>query len=339
MTSALLRALLASAFAYETDQLTRRSEPLADARVIANAEVNHQLAGAIEETNAALGCRGSRERTRRELASRIYARLATPSPVPSRQGLEGLGFGAFGAFLETGPIARRDFMDRSDIYRQLSATQSPALATVGVCSTIRLAGVLMGTDKPDHFFGQGYDYLRVSRWGAAPLLALQWGMDSERGAYGLLTSNVFSFADLHANRRGFAFYAGLLSRNSGMQRDGAGCVATRDAFDWADWVDDAFDELLNPSTYGLSVGAAVAGQLALERDDLCAGYRRWGADVEARRLRVRTLVRGDAWRGAPAPPEGGELAALCGVSPPVVTGPFLEAPATMEVPGAAVLAK
>ncbi len=302
------------ALAYETDQLTRRHEPLADARVIANAEVNRQLGAAIAETNTRLRCRGTKERTRRELATRIHARLASSAPVPHRQGLEGLGFGAYSAFLESGAVARRDFVDRSDIYGQLDATQSPAVAMAGVCSTIRLAGVRMGTDKPDHFFDQGYEYLRVSRWGAAPLLAVRWGTDSERGAYGLLTSNVFSFADLHANRRGFAFYDELLSRTSGMRRDRQGCVGAVAAFDWADWVDDGFDELLNPSTYGVSVGAAVRDQLALRRDELCAGYGRWGSDVERRRRRVQSLVRGDAGPGAPPPPGGGELAALCGMS-------------------------
>jgi hypothetical protein len=50
---------------------------------------------------------------------------------------------------------------------ELTATQALVLGSVGVCATIELAGVRMGTDKADHFWAQGYEYERNSRWGGA----------------------------------------------------------------------------------------------------------------------------------------------------------------------------
>lgn len=249
--------------------------------------------------------------------------------------VEGLGYGAYAAFLETAPMDRREFLDHSDIYGDLKPTDSAVLGAAGVCSTIRVAGVLLGTDKLDHFFDQGFDYLQESHWGRAPHRAIVWGTATELGAYGLLTSNVFSFADLHANRRGYQFYTELLTRRSAVRRDADGCVAAVRAFDWADWVDDGYDEVLNPSTYGPEVGAAVAHRLAQERDTVCAGYEKWGADVELRRARLIPRVSGDAGSKAPPRPAGTEFVRLCGLKPPTVTGPFDVAAAPLPDPGSA----
>ena len=124
----LLAAL--PALAYETDQLTHRDRLLVDARGPANQEVNRQLSLAVAHTNDRLGCDASAESTRRHLATEIHRLLARPTSAPDRGSFDSMGFGAYGAFLERAPIARRDFVDHSDIYGGLKPAQSFILASV-----------------------------------------------------------------------------------------------------------------------------------------------------------------------------------------------------------------
>lgn len=293
--------LLPLALAYETDQLTRRIEPLRDALEPANDEANRLIAQAIARTNAATGCRGSSNRMRRRLADEIYRLTAHEEYVRDRGEFSGLGFGAYSAWLEQSPeIDRRDFRDRTHIYGEVLPKDALILGLAGVCATINLGGVLMGTDKADHFWDQGYAYFIESREGRHPDWALRWGADSERGAFGLLTSNAFSYADLYANLAGYEFYRSLLTPMSRIQRTPRGCIVADKPFDWKDWVDDALDEVLDPSLYTPLVGAKVREKLWETRDEVCAGYRQWGKDVATRRAAV--MARRLVWATPDAPP-------------------------------------
>lgn len=297
------------AFAYETDQLTRRAEPLGDARDAANAAANVMLVEAMGRANTLTGCRAGEEWTRRVLASSIYAFTARSRYVPARGQLAGFGYGAFSAWVEQAPLPRREFVDRDDIYEDLQPTESLVLGSVGVCSTIRVGDVLLGTDKLDHFWEQGYEYFVESRYGKRDDRALRWGVTTEKGGYGLLTSDVFSYADLYANWAGYRFYKELLTEDSVFRQDERGCVAMVRPFDWAEWVDDAMDEVLNPPFYDPHVRDAVRAHLAEEREAVCAGW-----DVaDALRRRDAVLARRPEFVDASAPAWTDEigLAELC----------------------------
>lgn len=293
--------LLPAASAYETDQLTQRAAPLRDAREVANAEANRLLGIAITHTNAETGCRGRTSTMRRTLADHIYRLTSREEYVRDRGELSGLGFGAYSAWLEQSPdVDRRNFRDRSHIYGDVLPQDALILGLVGVCATINLGGVLVGTDKADHFWDQGYAYFIESGGGRHPDRALRWGVESERGAFGLLTTNTFSYADLFANQAGYEFYRTLLTPLSRIRRAPNGCVVASAPFDWADWVDDAMDEVLDPSLYTELVGAKVRQKLWETREEVCAGYRVWGAEVAAKRAAV--LARRSLWVTPEAPP-------------------------------------
>lgn len=309
----LLLALLPAATAYETDQLTRRGEPLRDAREAANAEASRLLGIAISRTNAETGCRGSSRAMRRRLAFEIYRLTSHEEYVRDRGEFSGLGFGAYSAWLEESPeVDRRAFRDRTHIYGGVLPQDALILGLVGACATVNLGGVLMGTDKADHFWDQGYAYFVESREGRDPERAVRWGVESERGAFGLLTSNTFSYADLYANLAGYQFYSTLLTPLSRIRRAPSGCVVATAPFDWADWVDDAMDEVLDPSLYTELVGAKVRQKLWETRESVCADYRSWGADAALRRALV--LARRSAWSTpqAPSAPDPYQLEDLCG---------------------------
>ena len=305
--------LLPAAYAYETDQLTQRAEPLRDARDAANVEAIRLIEIAITRTNAATGCRGRTHTMRRLLADQIYRLTAHEEYVRDRGELSGFGFGAYSAWLEQSPdVDRRNFRDRSHIYGDVLPQDALILGLVGVSATINLGGVLMGTDKADHFWDQGYAYFLESGEGRHADRALRWGLESERGPYGLLTTNALSYADLFANQAGYDFYRTLLTPLSRIRRAPSGCIVADAPFDWADWVDDAMDELLDPSLYTELVGAKVRQKLWETREAVCAGYQVWGADVAARRAAI--LARRPTWvaPGAPVSGDPFQLEDLCG---------------------------
>ncbi len=310
--SLALTALLPSAAAYETDQITDRLLPLRDAGVEADGEVARRLSAAIQRTNQQTGCRATTEVTRRTLAEKIYDQMAFPTYVKGRGELAGLGYGAYAAWLETSPsVDRRSVEYYGDIYARTRPQDSLVLSTVGVCSTILLAGRLMGTDKPDHFWAQGYEYLLASHHGLNDDDAIAWGDASEKGAYGFATSGVYSYADLAANWEGYQFYKALLTDDSPLERGGDGCVVLARPFRWADWITDALDEVLNPPQYVERVETAVRAQLAGERTTLCAAYKVWGRTAEAQRAKVIVAEAPHLSPLAPPREDEWQLDALC----------------------------
>jgi hypothetical protein len=305
--------LLPTASAYETDQLTDRLRAFVDVAPEADAKADELLQLAARRTNEETRCRASPRATARILASHIYAVTSHPEFVKNRGELQGLGYGAYAAWLESAPgLDRRTFTDRDDIYGELKPTESLVLGTVGVCSTVQIAGVRMGTDKPDHFWEQGYEYLVASAFGRHDEAAVRWGTWSELGTYGLLTSNVFSFADLYANWQGYQFYKELLQPGGVMQRDDDGCVTEARPFHWSEWLDDAADEVYDPPVYTKRVRESVRAHLAEERDVVCADYARWGTEASARRAEIVAREAPHASSEAPSRVDEWGLDDLCG---------------------------
>lgn len=307
-------ALTTLALAYETDQVTHRDRVLFDAREPANAKVNAMLAIAVARANVQTRCDASAKEHHRQLARAIYQETAHSEYVRDRGEFSGLGFGSYSAWLETSPdVDRFDFLDRTDIYGGIKRKESLILGSVGVCSTVELAGIRVGTDKVDHFFEQGYTYFLESGGGRDEAKALRWGMDSERTIFGLLTSNAFSYADLNANWQGYRFYRDLLT--TGPFRVGPyGCVEQTRPFDWADYVNDAWDEALNPNLYTRVVGEHVTAWLESHRDEVCAGWADWGPDLVKRRDAVLVGRAAYVAPGAPDYVDSVRLDALCEVA-------------------------
>lgn len=115
---------------------------------------------------------------------------------------------------------------------------------------VKVGGEFIGPDKIDHFFDQGYSYWLKSGFGEDDLKALDFGVESEYGWYGLKAGGVFSFADLRANWEGYRFYINLFHEESGhlnLAEDGT--VEISRTFDWNEYIDWQYDELKNPSVY------------------------------------------------------------------------------------------
>lgn len=268
----LLTLLLPAALAYETDQLTDRQLPLDDITEQANAHMNALLREAVARTNARTRCQGTDAEVADRLAHEVSQVTGDLTKVPPRGDLPTMSFGAYAAWLETAPLARRTFTDRRDIYGELEVWQNPIITLFGLASTIKVNDTLLGTDKIDHFLVQGYLYYRRSAGGLDPLKAMSWGTQTERGHWGQATTGVFSFADLSANYRGLHFYAGLMGPDGSFTRDSDGCIVQDRPFDWADWIDWTLDEVLNPSVYDPALQNRINNTLATREGEVCEVY-------------------------------------------------------------------
>lgn len=297
MWSALL--LISGGWAWETDPLTDRDQPLADGTAYVDAFTSEIIDAAIERTNAALGCGADVGRARDVLARELFGATSKRKFVTGRGTFRGMGHGAFSAWLETAPeLERRTFDGRTDMFQDVRFGESPILSSAGTCSLITLAGVVVGTDKPDHFWYNGYMYYLVAQHRNEPA-AIDYGTKTELTYYGMTSSSTFSFADLHANWQGYRFFRGLLTEGSVVGRDAEGCLVRTAPFAWEDWVDWRWDEALNPNVYTPKVGAYVDERLSAHQDEVCADVAPILGDVQAR-LQV-SLVEPTPWASGRAP--------------------------------------
>lgn len=299
--------------AYESDQFTRRQDPLDPADALANARVDKLLDQAILMVNATTGCKAEDSALHLALARDIYKRVSDFTLVPPRGELPPQYYGAYAAWLETGPIDRHTFADRDDIYSAVQWWERPVLAFFGPASTISLGGIRVGTDKIDHFWVQGFLYFRKSRWGHDVARAVKWGVQTERSIWGQRTTGVFSYADLAANYSGYLFYSGLLSEDSIIQRAEQGCLARVGHFKWADWIDWHFDEVLNPSSYSPKVRVELNKRLQAQRASMCD-------QPPPSNTHQLQATRGERYVNSSAPPRDNPFSreAICGAakSPP-----------------------
>jgi hypothetical protein len=124
----------------------------------------------------------------------------------------------------------------------------------GVGPTLKINHVLVGTDKLGHFLSQGRKFYR--RWVKQQSVskAAEHSAYTERAIFGQMTTGSYSNADLVANYEGFRFYRSLFEDNivpgkpAILAWEGDHWIMQR-PFDWADHVNDYWDEALNINHY------------------------------------------------------------------------------------------
>jgi hypothetical protein len=112
--------------------------------------------------------------------------------------------------------------------------------------TMLINGIYVGSDKLGHFLQQGHQYYQIakSKGAAGKKMAESFGVGTEKGGFGLLTTGVLSHADLEANRQGMRFYQ-QLENNPNL------------SFDIAHYINKKWNEGHNPNYYEESVGKNV----------------------------------------------------------------------------------
>jgi len=231
---AALGGLASAVAAYETDQYSNRLVPIRDSLAPLDAMVNEALAKVVEEWH------GPRDDYR--LARKIYWIL--------------------GGLYWVDHIERRAMTDpaieklpqegRHSVYAGAPFTATRVNFLFGIGRTLKLSGVLIGTDKLGHFFSQGVKYYGSHTRGESEQSVLGRGRFNERWLFGELTTSVYSNADLVANYEGYRFYRSLFEDGTvpgkpaivGWRKGGP---FLQRRFTFADHVNDYWDEALNPS--------------------------------------------------------------------------------------------
>ena len=128
-------------------------------------------------------------------------------------------------------------------------------------------------------FGEGFDYYRKAVIkGRGIASALRWGEKTERQIYGYWASGVYSNSDLVSNYEGLRFYLGLYEDTVGATGKALPALFAwagdhwelRRTFDWRDYVNPLWDEVILPSGYIKPLRRTLREELAR----LCDRYAR-----------------------------------------------------------------
>jgi hypothetical protein len=137
-------------------------------------------------------------------------------------------------------------------------------------SIVKVNGVHIGSDKFGHFFDQGFDLFQKEHSITANSLtnekdgldkALDYSTSTEDGMFGLKGSGVKSYGDLSANYGGSVFWNDLSSGNNPIVSCQDGKYKLARAFDFKDYVTDAWDEGINCSEYSADMTKQVEENL------------------------------------------------------------------------------
>jgi len=221
-----------AAVAYETDQHTGRGADIADSTAVLNAKVNDTIAGIVADWDEGHDQMAVVDAFYRELGGKHWVDR-----------------------LERWVMKSPD-VDRLDVgrYESIFAGQ-PFYATrvakfFGTGATIRVNDQLIGSDKIGHFISQGRKFYKRYLVFESEELAAERSAYTERAIFGQLSNGIYSNADLVANYEGHRFFRSLFEdeiipgKPAILRWEDEGWIVQRD-FDWADHVNEYWDEALN----------------------------------------------------------------------------------------------
>jgi len=233
--------------ALETDQYYAFDRTLEDAGDAINAEVNSEIAAALEKVNA----RGAKC-TCKNVQSAIRRRFTYPIFLKTELWTTNT------SLVHKVPEGKADELRfRREYVYAYHTSPLDVVRWMPPSPTIEVAGIRFGTDKLSHFFSEGAFlnqwYRSMVRKGIpreeAIRRAVLRGVTTERTVLGGTSSGVMSLADLEANYQGLLFWSGLCDpADPALKKTPAGWVLTR-PFDLAPLVSPEWDESWQPNVY------------------------------------------------------------------------------------------
>jgi len=218
--------------AYETDQFTNRLAPLADSTALLDEQVNQSIEEAVVDWKG--------PRNDWKVVTAIYNDIGGHHWVDKIERW----------VMKSEEIERLQPSRRDSIYQGHPLWATRVAAVFGVGPTIKVNGVLIGSDKLGHFLSQGRKFYRRYQKYLDESKAAEHSAYTERALFGQMTTGVYSNADLVANYEGFLFYRSLFEddiipgKSAILAWTGEGWVIQR-SFTWADHVNEYWDEALN----------------------------------------------------------------------------------------------
>jgi hypothetical protein len=268
--------------AYETDQFNNRLLPIKDSTSI----MNHQVTLAIASTITSLN--GSRDDMK--VVNGIYKKIG------GRHWVDKLEHFA----MDSSDIERLPTPSHDSIYAGHPIYATRVAAIFGVGPTLKINHVLVGTDKLGHFLSQGRKFYK--RWLKMndEARAAEHSAYTERAIFGQLTTGSYSNADLVANFEGYRFYRSLFEDDF-IKGKPAIIIWKNDhwimqrPFDWADHVNDYWDEALNINHYDALLYSHMKSRLMTFCEDYRGSPRSYVVhDEEDLKYRYRDLQLRDS---------------------------------------------
>jgi len=221
---------------FETDQFSNRLNGIADAAPVMNRQVNLAIASSIT------GLRGSDNKMK--VVNGIYRKIGGKHWVDKIERWA----------MESSEVERLVTSPDDSIYKGHPVWATRVAFFFGIGETININGVLVGTDKFGHYFSQGRKFYK--RWDRMrdESQAAEHSAYTERALFGQMTTGSYSNADLVANYEGYLFYRSLFEDDI---VNGKPAILTwvedhwimQRPFEWADHVNDYWDEALNINHY------------------------------------------------------------------------------------------
>jgi len=222
--------------AYETDQFNNRSQKINDSTAVMNREVTLAIASIITSLDG--------PHDKMKVVNGIYHRIGGVHWVDKLERFA----------MESSEVERLKTPPHDSIYKGHPIHATRVAGFFGVGATLKINNVLLGTDKLGHFLSQGRKFYR--RWLKVDDegKAAEQSAYTERALFGQMATGSYSNADLVANFEGYRFYRSLFEDNI---IPGKPAIISWDQdhwimqrpFDWADHVNDYWDEALNINHY------------------------------------------------------------------------------------------
>lgn len=248
-------ALSHSATAYETDQFYNRSQPIADSTEVLNRRVNETLTEIIVTWD--------KDDDEWAFVDSVYHRLGGHHWVDKLEHWA----------IKSPEVEKLETQRYDSIYAGMPFWATRTTYLFGIGSTLRVNEQLIGSDKIGHFLSQGRKFYRRYLKSGSEQEAAKQSAFTERAIFGSGTTGSYSNADLVANYEGYRFYRSLFEddvipgKPAILRWEHGGWVMQRD-FDWADHVNEYWDEALNINRYDDLVYKRVRRRML----DLCPQY-------------------------------------------------------------------
>jgi hypothetical protein len=140
------------------------------------------------------------------------------------------------------------------VYTGMPFWATRVVVLFGVCPTVKVNGVFVGTDKLGHFVGQGRKFYQRWRKYRDEGRAAEQSAFTERAIFGSKTTGVYSNGDLVSNYEGYRFFRALtedevIPNKRAMFRWDGVRYEPGAPFDWRDYVNPYWDEGIEISHY------------------------------------------------------------------------------------------
>jgi hypothetical protein len=248
-----------ASFGAETDQFTRREEPLEDVAGIITTKANLAIKTSLKNLNSEQkGCQEKDlyKELRKHFANHIKGLLVID-------------------ILENDSIAKRNIELNESVFSQWKPWDGIGLglflkykSDVVMSPVLNIGGSLVGTDKLEHMFGQGFHYFKdYYQKDKTVFASIRAGTFREKYVLGgtRLGNGIFSYGDLSANFNGMRFWNHMLQKEPDIlgEEHNIGPYIACEKNQWVQvkqmdfdyYIDDSMDESINCSKFATKATA------------------------------------------------------------------------------------